>query len=121
MNKKLNKQQLINEIAANGNISKKDAAAALNVVLDTLIRRVISGDTVSVTGFGTFQTVNTPAHRARNPQTGSEIRIPERKNVRFSPGVAFTDMVRGDRATPPAGESSARKRPSHGPRATLAA
>lgn len=113
----MNKQQLIDEIAANGGISKPEAAAALNVVLDTLIRRVVSGDAVSVTGFGTLQAVTTPAHRARNPQTGNTVLVPARKKVKFSPGAAFTEMVRGDRAVPPAGQSSARKRP----RVTLAA
>lgn len=89
----------------------------MNVVLDTLIRRVVSGDSISVTGFGTLQAVTTPAHRARNPQTGTKFLVPARKNVRFSPGAAFTEMVRGDRPVPPVGQSSARKRP----RVTLAA
>ncbi|MGW1496442.1 HU family DNA-binding protein [Streptomyces sp. NPDC002402] len=113
----MNKKQLIDEIAANGGISKLEAAAALNVVLDTLIRRVVSGDSVSVTGFGKLQAVTTPAHRARNPQTGNKVLVPPRRRVKFSPGAAFTEMVRGDRALPPADQSSARKRP----RATLAA
>ncbi|MFJ8752026.1 HU family DNA-binding protein [Streptomyces sp. NPDC102441] len=107
----MNKQQLIDEIAANGSIPKVQAAEALNLVLDTMVRRVLDGDDISVTGFGRLHSVHTPARTARNPQTGEPVVIPRRKHVKFSPGAAFTEMVRGERPVPPSGRSAAGKRP----------
>jgi DNA-binding protein HU-beta len=107
----LNKQQLIKEIAANGSISTARAADALELVLDTLVRRVLDGDAVSVTGFGKLQAVHTPARRARNPQTGERILVPAGKRIAFRPAAAFTAMARGERPVPEAGRSAARKSP----------
>ncbi|MCX4682073.1 HU family DNA-binding protein [Streptomyces sp. NBC_01433] len=107
----MNKQQLIDEIAANGSIPKAQAAEALDLVLDTMVRRVLNGDDISVTGFGRLHSVHTPARRARNPQTGASVLIPRRKHIKFSPGAAFTAMVRGERPVPPTGRSAASKRP----------
>jgi DNA-binding protein HU-beta len=78
----LNKQQLIKEIAANGSISTAQAAEALELVLDTLVRRVLDGDAVSVTGFGKLQAVHTPARHARNPQTGDASWSPQASGSR---------------------------------------
>ncbi|MEU2357734.1 HU family DNA-binding protein [Streptomyces misionensis] len=107
----MNKQQLIKEIAANGSISTAQAAEALELVLDTLVRRVLAGNAVSVTGFGKLQAIHTPARRARNPQTGERILVPAGKRIVFRPAAAFTAMARGKRPVPEAGRSAARKSP----------
>ncbi|MGW1615659.1 HU family DNA-binding protein [Streptomyces sp. NPDC002285] len=107
----MNKQQLITEIAANGRISTTQAAEALDLVLDTLVRRVLDGNAVSVTGFGKLQAVHTPARRARNPQTGERVLVPAGKRITFRPAAAFTAMARGERPVPGPGQSAARKSP----------
>ncbi|WP_308435318.1 HU family DNA-binding protein [Streptomyces griseoviridis] len=66
-------------------------------MLDTLVRRVLDGDAVSVTEFGRLQAVHTPARRARNPQTGERVLVPAGRRIVFRPGTAFTAMARGER------------------------
>jgi DNA-binding protein HU-beta len=87
------------------------AAEALEVVLDTLVRRVLDGDAVSVTEFGRLQAVHTPARRARNPQTGERVLVPAGRRIVFRPGTAFTAMARGERPVPEAGRSAVRQSP----------
>ncbi|WP_318199185.1 HU family DNA-binding protein [Streptomyces sp. SCL15-4] len=73
------------------------AAEALEVVLDTLVRRVLDGDAVSVTGFGRLQAVHTSARRARNPQTGERVLVPAGRRIVDPDGVArLTDRCQAD-------------------------
>ncbi|MFJ6437876.1 HU family DNA-binding protein [Streptomyces sp. NPDC091416] len=107
----MNKQQLTKAIADSGSISTTQAAEALDLVLDTLVRRVLDGEAIAVTGFGARQAVHSPARRAHNPQTGERILVPARKRITFRPAAAFTAMARGERPVPEAGHSAARKSP----------
>ncbi|ATM24522.1 histone-like DNA binding protein (plasmid) [Streptomyces alboflavus] len=106
----MNKQQLIEQMAANGGVTRAQAAHSLDLVLDTLVREVIDGNDVSVTGFGKLAAVRTHARRGRNPQTGEPILVPASKRIKFTPGSAFTAMARGTRPVP-VGRSAASKRP----------
>ena len=70
-----------------------EAAASLRVVLDFIQESLEDGDTVQLTGFGTFSVKEKPERKGHNPSTGEEITIPARTVVRFKPGKLLKDAV----------------------------
>lgn len=70
-----------------------EASASLRVVLDFIQESLEDGDTVQLTGFGTFSVKEKPERKGRNPSTGEEITIPARTVVRFKPGKLLKDAV----------------------------
>lgn len=89
----MNKAELIEAIANETGIAKKDVDAALksfiNVVSDTLQKK----DKVQLIGFGTFEVKERAARTGRNPQTGAAIKIAASKAPVFKVGKALKDAV----------------------------
>ncbi|MEN6463993.1 MAG: HU family DNA-binding protein [Syntrophaceae bacterium] len=77
--------------------SRKEADAAVNVVIDTIKKALKKGDKVSITGFGTFSVTKRAARTGRNPQTGEAMKIKAKKVPKFTPGKEFKDVVCGTR------------------------
>ena len=91
----MNKTQLIQKIAENGNMTKKDAEVALNAVVAAIADAVAAGEKVQVSGFGSFDVKARDARTGRNPKTGEAVEIPASKYVAFSAGSALKDKVNG--------------------------
>jgi DNA-binding protein HU-beta len=90
----MNKQDIIAKIAKETGMTKSNAAAAVDSLIDGITRSLKKGDSVSFVGFGTFKTSSRKARAARNPQTGATINIPKRRVPRFSAGKALKEAVR---------------------------
>lgn len=88
-----NKADLVDAISEQVSLSKKDAEAALGVVLDEITASLKRGDRVAISGFGTFSVGSRAARTGRNPQTGATIQIAASKTVRFKAGKALKDAV----------------------------
>lgn len=95
----MNKAQLVEAIADKMG-GRQQAAEAVDAVLDAIVRAVVSGDRVSVTGFGSFEKVDRPARYARNPQTGERVRVKKTSVPRFRAGQGFKDLVSGSKKLP---------------------
>ncbi|MFF3744915.1 HU family DNA-binding protein [Streptomyces kronopolitis] len=106
----MNKAQLVEAIADKLG-GRQNAADAVDAVLDAIVRSVVSGDRVSVTGFGSFEKVDRPARYARNPQTGERVRVKKTSVPRFRAGQGFKDLVSGSKKLPKGGEVSVKKAP----------
>ncbi len=100
----MNKAQLVEAVAEQLG-GRKAAAEAVDAVLDTMVRAVVAGDRVSVTGFGTFEKVERSARFARNPQTGEKVKVKKTSVPRFRPGQGFKDLVSGSKKLPKDGPS----------------
>ena len=89
----MNRVELIDAIANETGLTKKDIDAALksfmNVVSDTLQKK----DKVQLIGFGTFETVDKPAREGHNPANGEKIKIAAKRAPAFKPGKAMKDAV----------------------------
>ena len=85
----MNKQDLIAKIAKEVELSKSNAAAAVDSFIDGITKALKKGDSITFVGFGTFKTSQRKARTARNPQTGAPIKIKARRVVRFSAGKAL--------------------------------
>lgn len=95
----VNKAQLVEAIADKLG-GRQQAADAVDIVLDAIIRAVVAGERVSVTGFGSFEKVDRPARYARNPQTGERVRVKKTSVPRFRAGQGFKDLVAGTKKLP---------------------
>jgi DNA-binding protein HU-beta len=83
----MTKSQVRDKIADTAELPSKAAAGqALDAILDSLAEVLAAGDSVSLTGFGSFSVAQRAARDGRNPRTGEPLRIPAAKVVKFSPG-----------------------------------
>jgi DNA-binding protein HU-beta len=91
----MNKQELVDTVAAATGESKTTALKTLEAFIWTITTAVTKGDAVQLIGFGSFSTGARAARVGRNPATGAEIQIPAAKTVKFTAGKAFKDAVNG--------------------------
>ena len=90
----MNKTELVAAVAAEAELSKKDAEAAVNAVFDSVKDALAEGDKVSLIGFGTFSVKTRAARTGLNPRTKETIEIPESKVPAFKAGSALKDAVK---------------------------
>ena len=93
----MNKAQFIAYLAPQFGDSKKEAARAVDVVFDAIVRNISKGDDVMINDFGKFKKVDRPARKGRNPFTGETIQIKASKKVRFLPAKALKEIISGAR------------------------
>ena len=80
----MNKQEMIDAIANDTNLSKVDAKKALEAFINNTSRALANKERVRLVGFGSFKVVSRAARPGRNPQTGATINIPAKNVVKFS-------------------------------------
>ena len=98
----MNKTQFIASLAPHYNGSKKEAAHAVEIVFDSIVRNIHKGEDVTINDFGKFKKVDRKARKGRNPFTGETIQIKASKKVRFLPAKALKEVVSGARKLGPA-------------------
>ncbi|MBQ4598783.1 MAG: HU family DNA-binding protein [Clostridia bacterium] len=89
----MNKTELIEAIAGESGLKKKDAEAALTAFVNAVEGALAKGEKVQLVGFGTFETKTRGAREGRNPKTGETIKIAASKYPAFTAGKAFKDSV----------------------------
>ena len=90
----MNKTDLVNAVAEQSELSKKDAAKAVDSVFETIMGSLGKGEKVQLIGFRNFEVRERAARKGRNPQTGEEIQIPASKVPAFKAGKALKDSVK---------------------------
>ena len=91
----MNKQELIDAVAASTGASKASTAEALDAFVEAVTAAVKGGEVVQLIGFGSFSTGARTERTGRNPKTGEALTIPAAKTVKFTAGKAFKDAVNG--------------------------
>ncbi len=89
----MNKQELIENIAASADNTKAAAGRALDSVIDSITDSLKQGDSVVLVGFGTFSVRSRAARTGRNPRTGAEIQIAAAQVPAFKAGKALKSAV----------------------------
>ena len=89
----MNKSELVNAIAKATGLTKADAQRSLDAFIDVVSKSLKKRQSVRLVGFGTFTVSHRKARIGRNPQTGEEIRIPDRKVPVFRPGKELKHTV----------------------------
>ncbi len=111
----MNKSQLVDKLSARFEGNRKQAAHALESVLDTITREVARGEKVAITGFGSFERKVRKAGKARNPATGATIRTKKKNVPKFTPGQDLKNVVSGAKKLPKLTVSAATKTAAKAP------
>ena len=90
----MRKADLTVEVAGRASLTKAQARSAVNAVFEVIGDALTNGDTVSVTGFGTFATRSRAARTGRNPRTGESVAIAASKTPSFKAGKALRARLR---------------------------
>lgn len=89
----MTKTELVDQVAAKSNLTKKDAGAAVDAVFASITEALAKGDKVQLVGFGSFEVKQRSERVGRNPQTGAEMTIPAKKVPVFRAGKQLKDSV----------------------------
>ncbi|MEO8777220.1 MAG: HU family DNA-binding protein [Rhodanobacter sp.] len=89
----MNKTDLINAIAEKAELTKADAARALEAYLEAVQKSLKGGEDVSVVGFGTFTVRKRAARTGRNPRTNETIKIKASNVPAFKAGKTLKDAL----------------------------
>jgi len=89
----MNKSELISAIAKHADLTKVQAAKAINSYHEIVKNEIKEGNSVGVVGFGTFSSSERKARTGRNPQTGAALKIKAARVPKFRPGKALRDNV----------------------------
>ena len=99
----MNKAELIDELTTKLQTDRRQATAAVENVVDTIVRAVHKGDSVTITGFGVFEQRKRAARVARNPRTGETVKVKPTSVPAFRPGAQFKAVVSGAQRLPSEG------------------
>ena len=90
----MNKQELVAEVAKASGLTKVDSEKAVNAFVKAVSGALKKGNSVQLSGFGTFKVGKRSARKGRNPQTGKEIKIAAKTVPAFSAGKKFKELVK---------------------------
>jgi len=89
----VNKTDLIDRVAESTELNKTAASRAVEAILDIITGSLRQGDSVTLSGFGTFSVSNRSQRTGRNPRTGESITIPASKAPKFKSGKGLKDAL----------------------------
>ncbi len=89
----MNKTQVIEHVATDTGLSRREAAAAVDSVVRTIESALSRGDDVSFTGFGRFTVAERRARAGVNPRTGERVHISAARRPRFTAGTRLRESV----------------------------
>ena len=72
----MTKAELVEVIAAETGVSKKDTGVVVNLILENISRALESSDKVELRGFGSFKVKSRRSRTARNPRSGDSVMVP---------------------------------------------
>src|SRR6476659_10838961 len=99
----MNKAELIDVLTEKLGSDRRQATAAVEHFVDTVVRAVQKGESVTITGFGVFEQRKRAARVARNPRTGETVKVKPTSVPAFRPGAQFKAVVCGAQRLPSEG------------------
>ena len=105
----MNKAELIEEVALQLDLSKRQVAEVVEAFLDETKKAVAGGDRVAISGFGIFERAERNARLGRNPRTGEAVKIKATKLPKFRAAAEFKATVAGAKKAAPAKKAPAKK------------
>lgn len=91
----MNKKELVDVVAENTDITKREAALMVDAVIGAISDEVAAGGKVSLVGFGTFESVKRNERKCRNLQTGEDMVVPAKMAPKFRFAKSIKDAVAG--------------------------
>ena len=94
----VNRRDLVGKIANDANLTRAQAAKALDAFIDGVRASLLRGDRVTISGFGSFAVAQRKARSVRDPRRGTPLHIAAARVPRFAPGLELKTAV--NRRTP---------------------
>ena len=91
--KKINKLDLIEAVAEEAHLSKKDAAAAIAVTFDTIKENLLNNTEINISNFGSFVPITKQSRKGTDPTSHKAITISEKKSVTFKASRIFKEEL----------------------------
>ncbi len=89
----MTKADLADRIYEKIGLPKKEATAIVETLFDSMKNILSEGESIKITGFGTFLVRKKGERKGRNPKTGEELKIEQRIVVTFKPSLQFKSLV----------------------------
>lgn len=89
----MTKADLADKLYEKIGLPKKEATAIVETLFESMKSILADGESIKITGFGTFLVRKKGSRRGRNPKTGTELEIEQRRVVTFKPSLQFKDIV----------------------------
>ncbi|MFX1759478.1 HU family DNA-binding protein, partial [Rhodococcus sp. As11] len=99
----MNKAELIDVLTEKLGSDRRTATAAVEHMVDAIVRAVHEGKSVTITGFGVFEKRRRAARVARNPRTGETVKVKPTSVPAFRPGQSFKNIIAGTQKLPASG------------------
>ncbi|HEX9639835.1 MAG TPA: HU family DNA-binding protein [Candidatus Krumholzibacteria bacterium] len=103
----MTKADLVEAIAAETGLSKKDTGVVVDMILENIGRALCGRDKVELRGFGSFKVKERRSRKARNPRTGDAVDVPAKLVPYFKASNELKALVDHDGAMPGGGQSDA--------------
>ena len=89
----MTKADLVEIVASKTGLTRSDVATVVDEFLESVKRTLENGNNIEIRGFGTFKIKARKARKARNPRTGEEVPVPDRKVPVFKPSNEFKALI----------------------------
>ncbi len=89
----MTKADLVEGVSAKTGLTRTDVAVVVDGFLDAVKKSLEDGNNIEIRGFGTFKVKQRKARKARNPRTGEEVPVPDRKVPVFRPSNEFKALI----------------------------
>jgi nucleoid DNA-binding protein len=89
----MTKADLVEKIVEKTGLTRTDVAVVVDSFLDAVKNAMKEGHNLEIRGFGTFKIKSRKARKARNPRTGEEVPVPDRKVPVFKPSNEFKELI----------------------------
>ena len=98
----MTKADLVDKVTALGDLTRRDGEIIVDLLFDSVIGALKSGDKIEIRGFGSFRTRQRNARVGRNPKSGAKVDVPAKKVPFFKPSKELRDLIN------PIGKSAAK-------------
>ena len=89
----MTKAELVDEVARVVQLTKKQAELIVNIVFDSIVDSLRSGQKIELRGFGSFRLRSRKSRTGRNPKTGEKVEVPSKKIPYFKPGKELKELI----------------------------
>ncbi|MBN1494013.1 MAG: integration host factor subunit beta [Candidatus Omnitrophica bacterium] len=90
----MTKKDIVMKVSTETNLTQQDVKKIVQRTIDAITESLERGETVELRNFGVFKVKSRRGRIGRNPRTGEEVPVPEKKVVVFKPGLILKQKVK---------------------------
>lgn len=88
-------KDIVNNVSGAFDVSKKDAKAMVDFVVEQIVNSIINEKSAKITGLGKFTLVTKPARKGRNPKTGEAVEVQAKNVIKFKTTKELQEIING--------------------------